>query len=112
MGFTSPAPTSTRATRWHSATISGRLDGRRGGTPSVTDITQYPRGGTAMAQNDDRATAPGASEDAKAKFREALDRKKATQHRTTDGSTNTGSVHGSETAGPVQRQFRRKSGSA
>lgn len=65
-----------------------------------------------MAQNDDRATAPAASEDAKAKFREALDRKKAAQHRTADGSTNTGAVHSSETAGPVQRQFRRKSGSA
>ncbi|MFI2752669.1 DUF5302 domain-containing protein [Cellulomonas sp. P22] len=65
-----------------------------------------------MAQQDDRSTAPAASEDAKAKFREALDRKKAAQHRTSDGSANTGSVHSSETAGPVQRQFRRKSGSA
>jgi len=64
-----------------------------------------------MAQQDD-TTAPAATEDAKAKFREALDRKKATGHRTADGSRNTGSVHSSETTGPVQRQFRRKSGSA
>ena len=52
------------------------------------------------------------SEDAKAKFREALERKKSNQHRTADGSTNTGQVHGSETAGPSQRRFQRKSGSA
>ena len=64
-----------------------------------------------MAQQDD-TTAPAANDDAKAKFREALDRKKAAGHRSADGSRNTGSVHSSETAGPVQRQFRRKSGSA
>jgi len=50
------------------------------------------------------------SEDAKARFREALDRKNAASHRTADGSRNTGSVHASETAGQVQRMFRRKSG--
>lgn len=50
------------------------------------------------------------SQDAKAKFREALDRKNAASHRTADGGSNTGSVHGSETVGPVQRTFRRKSG--
>ena len=62
-----------------------------------------------MAQ-DDKAGA--VSEDAKAKYREALDRKKNASHRTADGSTNTGQVHGSETAGPSQRRFQRKSGSA
>ncbi|ROS28193.1 DUF5302 domain-containing protein [Cellulomonas sp. PhB150] len=62
-----------------------------------------------MAQ-DDKAEA--VSEDAKAKFREALDRKKSASHRTADGTTNTGQVHGSETAGPSQRRFQRKSGSA
>ena len=62
-----------------------------------------------MAQ-DDKAGA--VSEDAKAKYREALDRKKAASHRTADGSANTGQVHGSETAGPSQRRFQRKSGSA
>jgi hypothetical protein len=74
-----------------------------------------------MAQQDDTPSAPTATEDAKAKFREALDRKKAAGHRsrrlsavhrTADGSKNTGSVHSAETTGPVQRQFRRKSGSA
>ncbi|TQL04468.1 DUF5302 domain-containing protein [Cellulomonas sp. SLBN-39] len=52
------------------------------------------------------------SEDAKARFREALERKKAVGHPTADGSRKTGGVHGSETAGPVQRRFQRKSGSA
>ncbi len=56
----------------------------------------------------ERTTAPGA--DAKARFKEALDKKNAARHRTADGGTNTGAVHGSETAGPVQRMFRRKSG--
>lgn len=60
-------------------------------------------------QNDPTATV---SEDAKAKFREALERKKAAHHRTADGSANTGTVHGAETAGPAQRRFQRKSGSA
>jgi hypothetical protein len=62
-----------------------------------------------MAQ-DDKAGA--VSEDAKAKFREALDRKKSASHRTADGTANTGQVHGSETSGPSQRRFQRKSGSA
>lgn len=61
-----------------------------------------------MTSNEERATAP--SEDAKAKFREALDRKNAASHRSEDGESNTGQVHGSETVGPVQRTFRRKSG--
>lgn len=54
------------------------------------------------------ATAP--SKDAKARFKEALDRKNAAQHRTAAGDVNTGAVHGSETTGPVQKMFRRKSG--
>ena len=41
-----------------------------------------------MAKDDDKATTEAAvSEDAKAKFREALERKKSNQHRTADGST-------------------------
>ncbi|WP_448629658.1 DUF5302 domain-containing protein [Cellulomonas soli] len=60
-------------------------------------------------QNEPTATV---SEDAKAKFREALERKKAAHHRTADGSANTGQVHGAETSGPAQRRFQRKSGSA
>ncbi len=53
-----------------------------------------------------------ASDEAKARFREALERKKTQGHRTADGTRNTGPVHGSETAGPTQRRFQRKSGSA
>ncbi len=57
-------------------------------------------------------TKPAVSEDAKAKFREALERKKSAQHRTADAQANTGPVHGSETTGPAQRRFQRKSGSS
>lgn len=56
--------------------------------------------------------APTVSEDAKAKYREALERKKAAGHRSAESSSNTGAVHGSETSGPAQRRFQRKSGSA
>ena len=63
-----------------------------------------------MTTSKDETPATTPSEDAKAKFREALDRKNAASHRTADASSNTGSVHGSETVGPVQRTFRRKSG--
>lgn len=63
-------------------------------------------------EHDDAATDSGVGEDAKARFREALDRKKAGQHRTADSQSNTGNVHGSETSGPVQRTFRRRAGSA
>ncbi|MBO0900641.1 DUF5302 domain-containing protein [Cellulomonas sp. zg-ZUI222] len=52
------------------------------------------------------------SDEAKEKFRAALEHKKAQGHRSADGSRNTGAVHGAETAGPVQRRFQRKSGSA
>lgn len=63
-----------------------------------------------MASDQQGAAPTGPSEEAKAKFREALDRKNAARHRSADGGTNTGTVHGSETVGPVQRTFRRKSG--
>jgi len=65
-----------------------------------------------MTTDDEKATTPAVSDDAKAKFREALERKKTNQHRTSTGSSNTGQVHGSETSGPTQRRFQRKSGSA
>ncbi|MBD7920092.1 MULTISPECIES: DUF5302 domain-containing protein [Cellulomonas] len=52
------------------------------------------------------------SEEAKEKFRAALERKKTQGHPTADGGRNTGAVHGAETAGPTQRRFQRKSGSA
>lgn len=52
----------------------------------------------------------GPSEEAKAKFREALERKKERNHPTADGDTNTGVVHGPESVAQTQRTFRRKSG--
>lgn len=55
---------------------------------------------------------PAVTDETKERFREALARKKASGHRSADGDRNTGAVHGSETAGPVQRRFQRKSGSA
>jgi hypothetical protein len=63
-----------------------------------------------MASDEQHSPTTGPSEEAKAKFREALDRKNAARHRSSDGGSNTGAVHGSETVGPVQRTFRRKSG--
>jgi hypothetical protein len=65
-----------------------------------------------MVEQQDAGAPTAPSEDAKAKFREALERKKAATHRTSDGSANTGHVHGSETSGPAQRRFQRKSGSS
>lgn len=59
-------------------------------------------------EREEKDTAPG--EDAKERFREALERKRAAQHRTAEGGGSTGPVHGSETVGPVQRRFQRKSG--
>lgn len=61
-----------------------------------------------MTAEKERDTAPG--KDAKARFKEALDRKNAASHRTSDGETKAGAVRGSETSGPVQKMFRRKSG--
>lgn len=57
-----------------------------------------------------RSRAPGASEEAKAKFREALERKKQAGHRSTEGREGTGGVHGSEVTGGGRRTFRRKTG--
>jgi hypothetical protein len=66
-----------------------------------------------MTMTGSEQRAPGApSEDAKARFRQALEAKKAAAHPTADGGSVGGSVRGSETAGPGKRQFRRKSGSA
>lgn len=48
--------------------------------------------------------------DAKARFREALDRKQATAQRDGEARRNTGSVHGSEVAGSTRRTYRRKTG--
>ncbi|WP_199423759.1 DUF5302 domain-containing protein [Actinotalea solisilvae] len=63
-----------------------------------------PETGTA-AQDGDTA-AP----DAKARFREALERKQGAAHRSAQGRANTGVVHGSEVTGRGKRTFRRKTG--
>lgn len=51
----------------------------------------------------------GADEDAKKRFREALERKRATTHRTEQAPPGTSGVHGPETHGG-RRTFRRKTG--
>lgn len=59
---------------------------------------------------DDKSTPAEGIEDAKAKMREALSRKKENEdHLTAEGRRNTGQVHGSEVTGG-RRMFRRKSG--
>ena len=83
--------------------------GGRGRRPAADTSRRPPM---AQQEHEDAAADRGAGDDAKTKFRAALDRKKAAQHRTADGQTNTGNVHGSETSGPVQRTFRRRAGSA
>lgn len=53
----------------------------------------------------------GTGEDAKARFREALERKQDAAHRTAEGRGNTGPVHGAEVSGGGGRRvFRRKTG--
>ncbi|MBI9115484.1 DUF5302 domain-containing protein [Sanguibacter suaedae] len=61
-----------------------------------------------MTQDEDKSAT--VSEDTKEKFRQALEKKRSARQRTSEGTGNTGQVHGSETAGPMQRNFRRKSG--
>jgi len=58
----------------------------------------------------DRGRTPGASEDAKAKFREALERKKQSAHRSAEGRDAGSGVHGPEVTGGGRRAFRRKTG--
>lgn len=65
-----------------------------------------------MAHDEQPHQHPEVSEDAKARFREALERKKAAHHRTEGGAAGHGAVRGSETSGPTQRRFQRKSGSS
>lgn len=61
-----------------------------------------------MSAEKDRT--PPASEEAKAKFRAALERKKAAAHRSAEAREETGVVHGSEVTGGGRRTFRRKTG--
>lgn len=56
------------------------------------------------------AGADAPTDDAKARFREALDRKKQQARQGGTGRRNTGSVHGPEVIGGQRRTFRRKSG--
>lgn len=58
----------------------------------------------------DQGRPTGASEDAKAKFREALERKKQSAHRSAEGRDTDGGVHGPEVTGSARRTFRRKTG--
>ena len=93
---------------WRLLGCQGMLDGTRcravdrARTPTPTDEV------TAMTTDDSRAAKP--TEDTKARFREALEKKNAASHPTAGKDGNTGQVHGSETSGPVQKMFRRKSG--
>lgn len=57
----------------------------------------------------DREHATAASDEAKAKFREALERKKEATHRSAEGRGTDGGVHGPEVTGG-RRTFRRKTG--
>jgi len=59
------------------------------------------------ADHDEAQPAP---QDAKARFREALDRKRATARREGEARRSTGTVHGSEVAGSTRRTYRRKTG--
>lgn len=67
---------------------------------SISDMTEVKR------------TTP-ASDDAKAKFKAALDAKNAKAREASsggDGEGGQGATKGPETAGPTQRMFRRKAG--
>ena len=65
-----------------------------------------------MTDSDPKADSAkgGPSEEAKAKFREALERKKAGHHRSAEGSSGSGDVRDADPVAASQRTFRRKSG--
>lgn len=48
--------------------------------------------------------------EAKQRFKEALERKKAAEHRSEAAARNDGAVHGPEVTGRGKRSFRRKTG--
>lgn len=58
----------------------------------------------------DASAAPAAPTDPKERFRQALERKNKSAHRTADGVRGDGAVHGSEVTGGGKRTFRRKTG--
>jgi uncharacterized protein DUF5302 len=64
----------------------------------------------AAGQTDDAPpSAQSDLDEVKRKFREALDRKRAT-HASAEGAHDTGKVHGSHGPAVSRREFRRKSG--
>jgi hypothetical protein len=73
-------------------------------TPSSTPVEPQPE------VTSDAEPTTAAPSDAKARFREALDRKQENAHRSAEGRQNTGVVQGSEVTGGGKRTFRRKTG--
>jgi hypothetical protein len=59
---------------------------------------------------DEHESKPAPADDAKARFREALERKHQAAHRSDEARRNTGVVQGSEVTGTGRRTFRRKTG--
>lgn len=73
---------------------TGSADDRTANTPEVAAAT----------------LAAPSGDDPKERFRQALERKNASGHRTADGARPGGAVHGPEVTGGSKRTFRRKTG--
>jgi hypothetical protein len=58
----------------------------------------------------ERPSGSGPSDDAKERFKAALERKNAAARRSETGARNDGTVHGTEVTGGGRRSFRRKTG--
>jgi hypothetical protein len=58
----------------------------------------------------ERPSGSGPSDDAKERFKAALDRKNASARRSESGARNDGTVHGPEAVASGRRAFRRKTG--
>ncbi|WP_129336840.1 DUF5302 domain-containing protein [Cellulomonas endophytica] len=84
------------------AAQEARTPGAAGTPDAVPEDTTAAPAGSAGAE------APPA--DARERFREALERKKAQAHRSAEGVARGSTVHGPETTGPGRRRFQRKSG--
>ena len=65
---------------------------------------------TSTPQDAADATSDAAATDPKERFRQALERKNTTGHRTADGVRAGGAVHGPEVTAGSKRTFRRKTG--
>jgi hypothetical protein len=77
------------------------------GTEAAPDPA--PPANAADQADDAQPSAESDFDDLKRKFREALDRKRAT-HASAEGAQDTGKVHGSHGPAVSRRSFRRKSG--